>query len=471
MKTTRISLLLLISIFALLIGCSDDDSIDVDSTPEFQSLVEEISSLPGEVFIFQGVFTDPAGIESINIKYEPWFLDKTIIKNDSTYETYELAYSFMVPNDAIENSSHTIPITISNRGGVTATRNVVVVLDQDVESPEINVASPTDGSTILISDAVEISLNFTVTDEELDEVIIESDLVTETISVTGTSYNYTNDFDIDVAGTYEFNITATDVSGNETQKTISVNVLNELLFDQMYITDVITNEDLTSDIFGVPYTTTASEVVGEDGYVFTAMYYSPAINSEVRFLPQKTSFEPYTFGANPNVEGELVLGTDASVDPIVLPGIGYYEITMDLSNQTYTVTPYTPSDTPYDQVYIIGRGIFTADSSTCTSNVDGSTLCWNFKSGKPFVQDANSAFLWSIDVTIDDQPDDAGENGFILNANPNGWSPFWRLDNTEDPEATVPGGGTNYIFLSSALGEDYTFIFDTHLNRISAILR
>ena len=144
---------------------------------------------------------------------------------------------------------------------------------------------------------------------------------------------------------------------------------------------------------------------------------------------------------------------------------------MDLRNQSYTVTPYTPSDATFDQVYIIGTGIYIdATTSTCTSNANGSLQCWNFGSGKPFTKDTNNDYLWTIDVTLKEEPDNDGVNGFILNANPSGWSPFWRVD-PDDPSITVPNGGTNYVFPDSALEKDYTFVFDTHLNRISAIER
>ena len=76
MKTIKLKLLLIISVFAFMISCGDDDSINVDSTPEFQSFVSEISSLPGQIFTFEGVLSDPAGIKSININYEPWFLEQ-----------------------------------------------------------------------------------------------------------------------------------------------------------------------------------------------------------------------------------------------------------------------------------------------------------------------------------------------------------------------------------------------------------
>lgn len=471
MKTIKTNLLLILSFIAILVGCSNDDTVKIDSSPEFQSIVDEISSLPGQTFVFEGVISDPAGIKSINIKYEPWFLDKTIVKSDSIYKTYELAYRFKVPNDAVENSTHTIPITVTNIGGKSTTKNVVVTLDQDIEKPIINISKPINGATVLIGSGNEIELDITVTDAELSEFKIESDVLNEAIPISGTSYTYTKSLDISDEGSYSFTITATDASGNAETKTVYVNVLSELLFDNMYLTDLKTNDALVGDLFGVPFNTEASVVPAEDGYVFTAKYYASSPNAEVRFIPQKESFEPYTFGANPNVPGELVLGTDANVDPIVLPEVGYYEIKMDLRNQSYTVTPYTPSDVPFNQVYIIGTGIYIdSNVSTCTDNTTGGLRCWHFLSGKPFTKDDNNPYLWSIDVTVKEEPNNDGVNGFILNANPNGWSPFWRM-NPDDPSETIPNGGSNFVFPDTALDKDYTIIFDTHLNRLSIINR
>lgn len=472
MKTNKFYISIFMFVF-LAIGFScEDDVIEVNSTPEFQSIEETISSLPGQVFTLNAVVSDPAGIQSVNINYNDWFLDKTIVK-DSLPKTYELSYSFKVPADAIENSVHTVIVTASNVGNKTTSRNVTITLDKDVAAPAINISSPSDNGTVLINSGNEIEFDINFSDnKELASFSIESSLLNVSQSLTGSSFNYTNSLNVDTAGKYAFKITATDVSGNESVRNISVNVLNELSFDQMYITDVTDPALLQSDIFGIPYTTSASTVTAEDGYVFTARYYAATPNAEVRFLPQKLSFSPYTFGADPNNTGKLVLGTDESVSPIVIPNVGYHEIKIDLRDNSYTISQYTPSDTAFNQVYIIGRGVYTTDTvSTCTNNNTGGLTCWNFASGKPFTQDANNPYLWTIDVTIKDQPNDDGVNGFILNANPSGWSPFWRLDRESDPESTVPNGGVNFVFPDSVLENDYTFIFDTHLNRLAAIKR
>ncbi|MFV9552466.1 hypothetical protein [Algibacter sp. PT7-4] len=471
MKTKKLGVLIIACLLLLVIGCSDDDSVKTDSVPEINLLTKSISSLPGETFVVKGTLVDPAGIQSVNLKYEPWFLDKTITKNDSVYKTYELDYKFKVPEDAIEGSEHLILITVINQGGNQSTENLVVTLDQDIASPIVQVNSPTNGTTVLIGEGNEIEFDIVITDQELAEFKIESTMLNETIPVSGTSYNYMKSLDIEDEGRYDFTITVADASGNLTTETLYVNVLNELLFDAMYLADVSSDAELNTDLFGVPYATEASTLSGEDGYVFTARYYAATENVELRFIPQKGSFEPYTFGASQDQPGVLDIGSDNTVTPIVLPQIGYYEVIIDVKNLTYTVNAYIPTDDAFDQVYILGRGVFVGDSSTCVNNTTGATQCWHFNSGKPFNVDSSNPYLWTLDISVDDQPGDEGANGFILNSNASGWAPFWRVDNAADPEATVPGGGTNYVFPDDALGKDYKVVFDTHLNRLSFLAR
>ena len=465
MKTVKTKLLYIFCLIVVVISCNDD-SVKVGSMPEFNSFLEEISSLPGERVVFEAVISDPAGVKSVNIKYDAWFLDKTIIK-DSLPDIYKLSYGFNVPDNAEEFSVHKIPVTITNAGDVATTKEVVITLDKDIDAPVIAINSPVDNSTVLIGAGDEITFDVDLTDRELSEFKIESELLNETVALNGVAtYNYSKSLDVANPGSYTFNITAKDVTGNESISSVIVNIVTDLQFPAMYLTDETSDAALNQDVFGIPFSTTSSQATGENGYVFKAVYYSKSANSEVRFIPQQGSFSPFAFGVNSNSPGKLTLGSDATVNPIVLPGVGYYEISMDVRDLSYTVTPYTPTDTAFDQVYVLGRGIFVdATTSTCTKNSDGTTKCWHFNSGKPLVQDPNNEYLWTLNVTVKDQPNDNGGNGFILNANPDGWAPFWRTD-PDDRSIAVPGGGGNYVFEDSALDKDYTFIFDTHLNRV-----
>jgi len=467
-KTIYIQLLMILYLMLISLGCnSEDAAANINSTPEFQSLVSDISTLPGEIFVFEGTITDPAGISTINFKYEPWFLDKTI-ERDSISESYEIFYRFKVPEDAEEFSSHTVPVTITNIGGVVNTSNVIITLDDDINAPTITVNEPTNGVTIIAGDGDDITIDVDVDDRELSEFRIESSILEERIMISGPSFNYSNTLDVEEPGDYTFEITALDAFGNEGTATVSVSVVQELRFNTMFLTDETSDEALNSDLFGIPFNTAAIETEGETGFEFTGRYYSAVANSELRFIPQETSFAPFSFGADPNNPGQLILGQDSSVTPIVVPGVGYYEITVNVNQLTYEVTPYTPTDDAFGQVYIIGRGIYPENTaSTCVVNNDGSTRCFHFSSGKPFNADTDNEYLWSMNLNVRDEPNETAANAFILNANPDGWAPFWRTD-PNDASITIPGGGSNYNFAEEDLDKDYTFTFDTHLNRLIA---
>jgi hypothetical protein len=73
-------------------------------------------------------------------------------------------------------------------------------------------------------------------------------------------------------------------------------------------------------------------------------------------------------------------------------------------------------------------------------------------------------------VRVDDEPNNTGANGFILNSNPTGWNPFWRMS-PDDFSIAILNGGTNVVFPAESLGKNYTIRFDTHLNAISAVIR
>ncbi len=466
MKKYQFYLIALLLSSLTIVNCEDSDSIEVDSTPLFDEVSEGVESLPGLNVTFEAVVSDPAGIKYVNIKYEPWFLDKTIVK-DSLPTSYTLRYNFIVPQGEVVGSTHTIPITITNSGGKSTMKEIVVLLDKDVAAPVVNVMSPLDGSTVFINDDNEIEFNITCEDRSLVKFEITSSLLNEVVPLSGTTTTYTKSLNVETTGTYPFKISVTDANGNVTTKTVDVNVFDKLKFTKMFITNETEELALASYIFGNPQATQPSAVVEEKDFVFTTKFYAETTMTKVRFIPQKTSFSPFALGADPNAVGKLAIGSNASVSPIILEQTGYYEIKLDLRDLSYTITPYTPSSTTYSNVYIIGRGVRVGTSTTCFKPDGTTVLCWNFASGKPFVVDPANPHRWTLDVTFEDQPNDAGVNGFILNANASGWNPFWRFDNKDLPDAAVFNGGVEYVYGPEKFG-NYKLTFDTHLNRLTA---
>ncbi|QCW99533.1 hypothetical protein FGM00_05195 [Aggregatimonas sangjinii] len=456
MKTFKPILSLLMVISTLFFGCeNDDDTNTVDSVPEFTSLVGSVSSLPGLTLVFEGTITDPAGIKTINFKYEPWFLDKTIVR-DSVTTTYDLSYQFKVPEDEAENSVHTIPLTVTNTGGETTTQEVTVTLDLDVTAPSIQISQPIDGATVAIGDDDEIIFDINVTDESLSELKIESSILNETLAISGASYNYTNSLDISSPDNYVFTITATDMTGNTTTQTLSVNVVDELKFLNMYLVDTNDVAVFDSVLGGYPYAGTGSSVEDEEGFVFSFRYYAEADDTAVFFIAQRASFEPFAFGDDPESEGQLAVGSDASVPPITLPASGYYDIAIDLRDLSYSTTlldtPTPPvMDADFTGVYMTGTGLI----------VNGTEInAYNPATSAPLEVDPNNPQRYTGTVEFN-----ADNGSFIFVGNQANYNVFWRVNNGPIPttDAIVPQGGTECLF-DTNYPDSYRLTVDLFLN-------
>lgn len=447
---------------AILMGCSDDDNVKVDSTPEFANLISEISSLPGQTFNLEAVINDPAGIKSIRLQYEPWYLDKTIQK-DSLPTSYNLNYAFKIPQDELDDSSHTIIITAENSGGMITQREVVVSLDADFTAPQIAFVSPANASTVQIGEGDEILLDINLTDNKiLGELKIESSILNETVMLSDKSSNYKKSINIEEAGLYVFNVTLTDKAGNTTTSTRSVNVVDELNFLQMFLADRTEPSAFEDAIAGYPYVANSSSAAEEAGFVFTIKYFADTANKAVRFVAQPSGFGPFTFGGDANNPGNLVIGSDASVSPIIISEPGYYDIKMDLRDLSYTITsidataPATIAS-GFTGVYVTGPGLKVGDITLTRFNPS--------QSSAPLNVDPDFQYRYSADIEF------TTETGqFIFIGNQTNYSIFWRL-NSGDIEAAntlVPQGGSNAAFSQQYEGT-YKLTVDIFLNTMTIV--
>lgn len=460
MLKTKTKIWLLLLFVSASVACTEDDpEVSSEPTLNIQSVV---TGLPGESIVFSGMVSDPAGVTEIMITYENWSLSKVITVDEGVTQ-FPLSYSFKVPDLEEVGSTHVIEIAAKNVGGKITSTSVTVELSQDNIPPSIAISSPSNGGTFIVSSGPELNLTFTVSDNaQLSSVRVLGMGINELITPNASTFNYDKEVDFLIVGPFTATITATDMAGNVSTASVSVNIEESLKFTKFYLVDVDTEAELATDVFGVPLLTNGATTATKEGFEFEALYYNKEANTEIRFIPQKESFEPFSFGAG-DVAGELALGSDNTVAPIILPEVGYYRIVVDIAAFTYTMETYTPTDDTFDFVHIMGRGIEVNDLSTCIDNGDGSGRCWHFLSGKEFTVDPSNPYRFTASVELFDQPDDEGANGFILGASPSGWAPFWRFD-AEDSEVTIPGDGANFTFGSDAFGT-YTFEFDTHLNR------
>ena len=139
--------------------------------------------------------------------------------------------------------------------------------------------------------------------------------------------------------------------------------------------------------------------------------------------------------------------------------IGNYSL--EIKDMSYSVEPYTPSDTPFDTIVVHGTGGVLVNGE----QLEG----WNPALAKLLTPDNDNPYQFhGVIELFDPSGDNSGAGGsFILGATIGGWQPFWRFDDGSEPEITVPNGGETYTFGSESYGT-YDVTFDTHLNRFKA---
>jgi hypothetical protein len=248
-------------------------------------------------------------------------------------------------------------------------------------------------------------------------------------------------------------IKATDKKGATNFTEVKVG-LQDLNYDKLYMADVEDPAALTSDLFGVPM---VMDKTGEHNYQL--IYYARSSNVKVRFLPGKTSFIPVAIGLDPANKQKLVTDAVKSL-PIVLPNKGYYKITANTLLLTYAVENVTITDTAVNQVAIAGRG-FTDYPTMNYQNTLPNIILMDKDAANPFL------FTKVVNMGIP-----AGQTyttaAFIFTTN-NGWTNFWKFDNSGSPEKAVFNGGSDAIFPSTSTPVTYLLIFDSFTKRVQAL--
>ena len=398
--------------------------------------------------------------------------------------TYSLDYSHPI-REEITQPSHTITVTVTDVGGRTVSKNILVTMDADFAAPVFSVV-PGEELTVLIKDPTLLKVKFGIDDnkalseihmilmegeaerygestgdgEETEPVIDTTDMTDEEIAamVSGqleawknhyaanqaietidlgadeltNSYNYDNAFPIpDEEAAYTLAIFAADAMGHVITHHTQFNVQELPDFEQMYLADVEDARDLNSDVFGVPVL-----IDHIDAYTYEARYYNATAGTKICFLPQNTDFTPICFA--PAKDDPNTLGDDIdSVDKFVLDQAGvYYHFTFNTLTREYSYETYSLADA-HDPVETMtpganhlnmwqawGDDIGNADWRTWTIGVE----TWINDMVAPLQRDKNNPHLWRTEPF----KLEAGQFSFIVgNFHDNGWWGYteWRADN------------------------------------------
>ena len=456
-------------------SCSDDDNFsDVDGqAPTIALETDHIQTEAGRQFTIAGQVKDADGIRSIRLQNSDMLLDKTInlleLYGDSLIYDYKLAYKYTSKKDWTDSSSFPVNITVEDIGGRTTSATLTVSADGDFTNPEFSVA-PSGELTVLVQNP-KLTLGFTVTDNKrLDYIQVECPAlgINDRIDAAGQS-------EMKVKKVYEvpsekqsclLTVTAYDKFNNKVMAQSTVNVDEMPDFEKMYLADVESAKDLTSDVYGVPM------VIDHTGpYEYTAHYYNQKAGTKVRFIPQMTDFEPICFGVDPS-DNSVLINDASSALGIELNEVAYYEIKLNIVTGAYSVKTYEPTtekmtldgSTTIDfgdgsgaqpaQICLAGGGLPGTPSWTTNQNNDAFILS----------QDAANKYLLYRECELE-----AGTEIEYTISQTHWWGwwpePYWRFVGSEFNEKNVKNGGDNMKKSKVPATGKYRIEFDYHLLR------
>lgn len=453
-------------------SCSDDDgnftAVD-DQNPVITLATDHLQTEPGREFTIAGEVTDADGIRSIRLVNDGMNLDKTInlleLYPDTLFHTYQLAYNYTASADWTEDMQFPVEITAEDVVGNTTVVEQLISPDGDFTAPEFT-SAPSQNITVLLQNP-KLTLNCSMSDNKALKYIkvsVPGLGINDSVTISGTAYDFKKVYTLPQTETsYEMTLTVGDTSDNTATSTSTINVSEMPDFEKMYLADVTDASQLTSDLFGVPML-----IEHTGSYQYTAHYYNQKAGTGIRFIPQKTDFNPICFGIDPNTNNTLT-SDPSQAQPIVLPEVGYYEIKFNAVTGEYSVSTYTPKSTPFPQgEHVTINGI----DETYQLALAGAGLpgVGNWSTADPLLltQDAKNKYLFYTEYKLTK----GTEVEFTITPkDASGWwiEPYWRFENgnndSKENEYNTKNGGNNMTKVTVPTDGTYRFEFDTELLR------
>lgn len=440
-----------------LTACSNDNEWkDVDGgTPTLTLSTSHERTEAGRSIKIAGKVTDNDGIASIDLVCHDLNLKKNIniieIYGDPLKE-YNLDYAFKIQENQ-NGEDFNVEITITDVGGRKEKQNFRITLDGDWTPPYFT-TSPDAEVIVLIKEKTTFNLKFGVADNRVVDYI-DIDVVDITDGADAPKQvegfprrvdgNGTDKLDFSEKltlpskeATLKATVTAYDREANEPAHSATFSSLVKVQelqdMEKMWLCDVTDEDNLNSDIFGVPI---LCDHVGP--FKYQVRYYNEKAGTEICLLGQKGSFGPLCFA--PSKDNASVLGDNPEeVNRIRLEQANtYYLINFDTFNGTYSTQAYSVSDA-IDPVMHMHFG---GDDLNTWWDWNAADPWWQeFYFGpmsggpddvKKMTQDAKNPHIYVYEDWKLSQGDDL--HFVIHNWHSNGWWNFvaWRVDDSADP--------------------------------------
>ncbi|WP_156152501.1 hypothetical protein [Flammeovirga sp. OC4] len=468
MRNLFTKLIFLSSLF-LAMSCNKNDTTfeDVDGmAPEIEMNETHIKIEPGATIKLEGLIKDNDGLDRIHLENEGLFLNKDIIlsgKDTVVYE-YDLFYEIF-SKDTLTGMAYPIAIQVYDLGNRMTETEVLVTMDADFTPPEFTVTPPQE-NVLIGSSTASLNLYFEVADNmSLASIDIEiGDFYAEQISDFEDPKSYVYNKEILVGnriGVHPITITVMDHGENTVIAEGTLEVQETPNFPSMYLVDFSNEAQFRQAILGRPMLMNKPM-----DYTYQVAYYAEKENTELRFAPQN-SFAPYAYGVDPDHTGSLMMDENGTLSslPIVLPEVGYYDITINIQEMTYQVDKYTPTEEdPMGTHMTEDYGSFAIELMVIGRNIPGYDD-WTPRQGAKMTRDAENKYRWSVEMNLT-----AGNTiaPFLCSYHPWGWwypKGYWKWNSGTNPIYNVQGGGEDPSNMTISTSGKYRYVFDSHLKK------
>lgn len=384
-------------------SCKQEETfVDVDGqNPIMELTTNHIRTEYGKQFTLTGKISDKDGLKTVQLVCLDLDLEKTIdlqaIYDEIKYE-YDLLYRFTMPEN-FSSDEFTIKVIVTDVGGRTTEQDVKITPDGDSTPPVISEINPADPIVYVLLTGNDVhNLSFKVTDDKgldyvgivIPELNVNEIEQTESEGVKELSFVKTYSLPFENKE-YNVEITAVDLLGNSQNYAYKIIASNTIDYDQMYMVDFVNNDELALYAWGSHVT-----MARKDAYTYTATYYSQG-NAQLRFTASNTNFDT-CYGESKTTSGVLTMNNE-DMQPVVIQEAGYYDITIDVLNLTYSVSKHTASITDYGLLTVYGQGWEGAESGV-----------WTPASTFIMEQDSNNKAFYSAEITMTEK----GGSGFCI---------------------------------------------------------
>lgn len=363
------------------ISCKNDEDVNDRLSPLIELISNSLEGLPGDVIKIQAKISDDVGIKNIKIESFDWEFVYDIPFSKQNYICqYDLSQMITIPTYVERGTKGSVDIIVTDQANNKSRTSIEIQITQEPAKLEIlqemgilivinGKNAVVENNNVSFEDQPNLKWNaeFVLKSNRTKLVSFKAECTTlnlnEEVDLTnypsledGKIVNYKASYPLNGSVTqHDVLFTLTDEEGMITtySPTISIKSTFSNVNDKhqkMFIMD--NTIDRSKVVYGLPM---LGEQKADDSYKFVMNYFSDKENTPIILVSDRTA-SAKKYGLS-NDQKYLICSNQPN--PIILPKIGYYQITIDLLLGTWAIAEIN-SDTPTypypAEMYLAGNG-------------------------------------------------------------------------------------------------------------------